>query len=106
VPGPAGRGRQPGRGGAGAAAALVGQGRLHLAPGLLGLPAGALNAIGGGPSLVGGGAVARRPSIGWNRMRGRTLVSGTANVTVSAHTRFGTAGLQRSVTMKAPKRRP
>jgi hypothetical protein len=45
-------------------------------------------------------------TIGWNRMRGKTLVSGTVNVTVSAHTRFGTTGLQRSVTMKAPKRRP
>ena len=45
-------------------------------------------------------------TIGWNRMRGRTLVSGVANVTVSAHTRFGTTGLQRSVTLQAPKRRP
>ena len=45
-------------------------------------------------------------TIGWNRMRGKALVSGTVNVTVSAHTRFGTTGLQRSVTMKAPKRRP
>jgi hypothetical protein len=45
-------------------------------------------------------------TIGWNRRRGKALVSGTVNVTVSAHTRFGTTGLQRSVTMKAPKRRP
>jgi hypothetical protein len=39
-------------------------------------------------------------------MRGKALVSGAVNVTVSAHSRFGTTGLQRSVTMKAPKRRP
>ena len=44
--------------------------------------------------------------VAWNRMRGKALVSGTVNVTVSAHTRFGTTGLQRSVTLKAPKRRP
>ena len=39
--------------------------QVALTPGLLGLPAGALNAIGGGPALVSGGAVAGRPSIGY-----------------------------------------
>jgi Phosphodiester glycosidase len=42
----------------------VGQG-VSLSPGLLGLPADALNAIGGGPALVSGGSPAGRPSIGY-----------------------------------------
>jgi Phosphodiester glycosidase len=39
--------------------------RISIAPGLLGLPPGALNAIGGGPALVSGGQVAPAPSIGY-----------------------------------------
>ncbi len=39
-------------------------------------------------------------------MRGSALVSGTVTVTVEAHSRFGTTGLQRSATLKPPKRRP
>ena len=39
--------------------------QVALTPGLLGLPPGALNAIGGGPSLVSGGAPAARPTIGY-----------------------------------------
>ena len=42
----------------------VGQ-QVALTPGLLGLPPGALNAIGGGPSLVSGGAAVARPTIGY-----------------------------------------
>jgi hypothetical protein len=42
----------------------VGQ-RAVLTPGLLGLPPGALNAIGGGPTLVDGGAEVPLPSIGY-----------------------------------------
>ena len=52
------------------------------------------------PSARGGSAV------NWNRMRGKALVSGPVTVTVEAHSRFGTTGLQRSVTLKPPKRRP
>ena len=39
--------------------------QVALTPGLLGLPPGALNAIGGGPSLVSGGAPVARPTIGY-----------------------------------------
>jgi hypothetical protein len=42
----------------------VGQ-RVSLSPGLLGLPPGALNAIGGGPALVSGGSVVPPPAIGY-----------------------------------------
>ena len=47
-----------------------------------------------------------RQRVNWNRMRGTALVSGTVTVTVEAHSRFGTTGLQRSATLKPPKRRP
>lgn len=47
-----------------------------------------------------------RQRVTWNRKRGRALVSGGVQVTVEAHSRFGTTGLQRSVTLAPPKRRP
>jgi Phosphodiester glycosidase len=47
-----------------------------------------------------------RQTVVWNRMRGRSLVSGAVQVTVQAHSRFGTTGLERSATLKPPKRRP
>jgi Phosphodiester glycosidase len=47
-----------------------------------------------------------RQRVTWNRKRGRALVSGSVQVAVEAHSRFGTTGLQRSVTLAPPKRRP
>jgi hypothetical protein len=47
-----------------------------------------------------------RQRVTWNRKRGRALVSGGVQVTVEAHSRFGATGLQRSVTLAPPKRRP
>ena len=47
-----------------------------------------------------------RQRVAWNRMRGKALVSGAALVTAEAHSRFGTTGLQRAVTLAPPKRRP
>jgi hypothetical protein len=47
-----------------------------------------------------------RQRVAWSRMRGRSLVSGTVQVTVEAHSRFGTTGLQRTVSLPRPKRRP
>jgi hypothetical protein len=47
-----------------------------------------------------------RTTIAWDRRRGRSIVSGTVQVTVEARSRFGTSGLVRSVTMKPPPRRP
>jgi Phosphodiester glycosidase len=47
-----------------------------------------------------------RRTLGWNRRRGKALVSGSARVTVEARSRLGTSGLVRSVTLAPPKRRP
>ncbi len=47
-----------------------------------------------------------RRTVVWDRRRGKALVSGPVQVTVQARSRLGTSGLVRSVTLKAPKRRP
>jgi Phosphodiester glycosidase len=50
-----------------------------------------------------------RRTVAWSRRRGAALVSGTVRVQVQARSRFGTSGLERSVTLKPPKppkRRP
>lgn len=46
-----------------------------------------------------------RRTVGWDRRRGKALVSGAVQVTVEAHSPFGTSGLTRSATLPRPKRR-
>ena len=47
-----------------------------------------------------------RRGVVWNRRIGRTLVSGSVQVTVEARSRFGTSGLARSVTLRPPRAAP